>query len=205
MEKNRPEPSSNRAWLFALGHFINDLYPAFLPPLLPLLVEKFQLTFTRASVLATVLSFSSSMTQPLFGYLADKLGGRTLLILGPLVGGVSLSWIGAGDPPNLFGIHSPIGPGVLFPPGDDKSAERSQRPQKKGAEHDPPLPGIFLSAKTIQTEGRTRTFTYFSGSRSRCSMPSWKRARGMISLTRGFTLIFLFCRSLMARGKSFMK
>ena len=97
MEKNSSEPSSNRAWLFALGHFINDLYPAFLPPLLPLLVEKFQLTFTRASVLATVLSFSSSMTQPLFGYLADKLGGRTLLILGPLVGGVSLSWIGAID------------------------------------------------------------------------------------------------------------
>ena len=97
MEKNSSKPSSNRAWLFALGHFINDLYPAFLPPLLPLLVEKFQLTFTRASVLATVLSFSSSMTQPLFGYLADKLGGRTFLILGPLVGGVSLSWIGAID------------------------------------------------------------------------------------------------------------
>jgi FSR family fosmidomycin resistance protein-like MFS transporter len=78
-----------------LGHFINDLYPAFLPPLLPLLVEKFQLTFTRAGVLATVLSFSASLTQPLFGYLADRLGGRTLILLGPLVCGVSLSFIGA--------------------------------------------------------------------------------------------------------------
>ena len=95
MKENMPESSSSKAWLFALGHFINDLYPAFLPPLLPLLVEKFQLTFTRASVLATVLSFSSSMTQPLFGYLADKLGGRLLIIIGPLVGGVSLSLAGA--------------------------------------------------------------------------------------------------------------
>ncbi len=84
-----------KAALLALGHFINDLYPAFLPPLLPLLVEKFQLTFTRAGILATVLSFSSSMTQPLFGYLADRLGGRTLILLGPLVCGVCLSFIGA--------------------------------------------------------------------------------------------------------------
>jgi MFS transporter, FSR family, fosmidomycin resistance protein len=97
MSENISDRSSRRASLFALGHFINDLYPAFLPPLLPLLVEKFQLTFTRASVLATVLSFSSSMTQPIFGYLADKLGGRTLIILGPLVGGVSLSLIGGID------------------------------------------------------------------------------------------------------------
>ncbi|NWF57263.1 MAG: MFS transporter [Syntrophaceae bacterium] len=89
------KPFLSQAGLFALGHFINDLYPAFLPPLLPLLVEKFQLTFTRAGVLATVLSFSASLTQPLFGYLADRLGGRTLILLGPLVCGVSLSFIGA--------------------------------------------------------------------------------------------------------------
>jgi FSR family fosmidomycin resistance protein-like MFS transporter len=90
-----PKASFPKAALLALGHFINDLYPAFLPPLLPLLVEKFQLTFTRAGVLATVLSFSASLTQPLFGYLADRLGGRTLILLGPLVCGVSLSFIGA--------------------------------------------------------------------------------------------------------------
>ena len=94
MNVKEPKPSFPIAALFALGHFINDLYPAFLPPLLPLLVEKFQLTFTRAGILATVLSFSASMTQPLFGHLADKLGGRTLILLGPLVCGVCLSLIG---------------------------------------------------------------------------------------------------------------
>lgn len=95
MKIREPKASFPKAALLALGHFINDLYPAFLPPLLPLLVEKFQLTFTRAGVLATVLSFSASLTQPLFGYLADRLGGRTLILLGPLVCGVSLSFIGA--------------------------------------------------------------------------------------------------------------
>ena len=97
MAEKLSDRSPRRAGLFALGHFINDLYPAFLPPLLPILVEKFQLSFTRASVLATVLSFSASLTQPLFGYLADRLGGRAWVILGPLVGGVSLSLIGCID------------------------------------------------------------------------------------------------------------
>ncbi len=95
MDGKDSNASFPKAALLALAHFINDLYPAFLPPLLPLLVEKFQLTFTRAGILATVLSFSSSLTQPLFGYLADRLGGRTLILLGPLVCGVCLSFIGA--------------------------------------------------------------------------------------------------------------
>ncbi len=77
-----------------MGHFINDLYPAFLPPLLPLLVVKFQLSFTRASLLAAALSFSASLTQPLFGYLSDRMGGRKMLIWGPVVGGLCLSCIG---------------------------------------------------------------------------------------------------------------
>ena len=77
-----------------MGHFVTDLYPAFLPPLLPLLVDKFQISLTSASLLATVLSFSASLTQPLFGFLFDKLGGRSMIVLGPVVAGVSMSLIG---------------------------------------------------------------------------------------------------------------
>lgn len=46
----------------------------FFPFMLPLLVEKFRLTFPMDRILAPVLSFSSSMTQPLSGHLADALG-----------------------------------------------------------------------------------------------------------------------------------
>jgi FSR family fosmidomycin resistance protein-like MFS transporter len=88
------EPSLGRTAYLALGHFITDLYPAFLPPLLPLLVEKFQLSFTRADLLATVMGFSASLTQPIFGYLSDKLGGRRMIIWGPVVSGLSFSLIG---------------------------------------------------------------------------------------------------------------
>ena len=77
-----------------LGHFVTDLYPAFLPPLLPLLIGKFQISLTSASLLATVLSFSASLTQPLFGFLFDKLGGRKMIVFSPVVAGLSLSLIG---------------------------------------------------------------------------------------------------------------
>jgi len=97
MDGKPGESYSKKALYLSLGHFITDLYPGILPPLLPLLIEKFQFSFTRASLLAMVMSFSASMTQPVFGYLSDKLGGRWLIIFGPIVGGLSLSFIGLAD------------------------------------------------------------------------------------------------------------
>ncbi len=104
-DRNGVQPSESglgKAWYYALGHFINDLYPAFLPPLLPLLLEKFHLNFTQAGLLATVLGFSSSMTQPVFGYLSDRVGGRKMILLGPVVGSVSLSFIGLANTYSLL-------------------------------------------------------------------------------------------------------
>jgi FSR family fosmidomycin resistance protein-like MFS transporter len=77
-----------------VGHFVIDLYAAFLPPLLPLLIDKFQISFVSASLLAAALSLSSSMTQPVFGVLFDKLGGWKMIIWGPVVAGLSLSLLG---------------------------------------------------------------------------------------------------------------
>jgi len=88
------EDSSGKAVYLALGHFVTDIYPAFLPPLLPLLIDKFQLSFTSVSLLATVQSLSTSLTQPFFGFLFDKIGGRKMIIFGPVVAGLSLSFIG---------------------------------------------------------------------------------------------------------------
>lgn len=75
MEEKSGEAYSKKALYLSLGHFATDLYPGFLPALLPLLIEKFQFSFTRASLLAMVMGFSTSLTQPVFGYLSDKLGG----------------------------------------------------------------------------------------------------------------------------------
>jgi len=94
MNERKAEPSFIVAMYLALGHFVIDLYAAFLPPLLPLLIDKFQISFTSASLLATVLSLSSSMTQPVFGFFFDKVGGWKMIIWGPVVAGLSFSFLG---------------------------------------------------------------------------------------------------------------
>lgn len=65
------------------AHFINDFHVAFLAPLLPLVVSRFDLTLTLAGLLATILNTSAALSQPLFGALADRMRRRFLVVLGP--------------------------------------------------------------------------------------------------------------------------
>jgi FSR family fosmidomycin resistance protein-like MFS transporter len=94
MSERKAERSFVIAMYLALGHFVIDLYAAFLPPLLPLLIDKFQISFTSASLLATILTLSASLTQPVFGFLFDKLGGWKMITWGPVVAGLGLSSLG---------------------------------------------------------------------------------------------------------------
>jgi FSR family fosmidomycin resistance protein-like MFS transporter len=77
--------------LMTVGHFIDDLYPAFLPPLLPVFIDKFGLSLTLAGALGTVLSLTTSVCQFGFGWLADRVGKRPFVVFGPLVACVFLS------------------------------------------------------------------------------------------------------------------
>ncbi len=94
MNEKKAERFFGKGAYLALGHFVADLYPAFLPPLLPLLIDRFHISLTSASLLAMVLSFSMSMTQPLFGFLFDTIGGSKMIVWGPIIGGLSMSLIG---------------------------------------------------------------------------------------------------------------
>ena len=72
----------NRSLLsLSLAHFTLDLYPSILPIMLPFLMASLHLTYTQAGLVATAYLVGSSLTQPLFGYLADRFTPR---ILGPL-------------------------------------------------------------------------------------------------------------------------
>jgi len=90
-----PEPAGGAnvrgVGLMTLGHFMDDVYPGFIPPLLPFFIEKFGLSFTLAGVLSTVLSLSTSVGQFSFGWLADRVGRRTFVVAGPLAACVFLS------------------------------------------------------------------------------------------------------------------
>jgi FSR family fosmidomycin resistance protein-like MFS transporter len=66
------------------GHFMHDTFSAFVPPLLPLLIEKLDLSYTLASSLA-VFTQLPSLLSVLIGYLADRLSVRYLVIFAPAI------------------------------------------------------------------------------------------------------------------------
>lgn len=106
--------------LIAITHGTIDAYVAFIHPLLPRIMEKLGLSIALAATLVMILSVSSSLLQPLFGYLADRYGRRPFLALGPVVTGVFLSLMGLAP---SFGvllallILGGLGSSAFHPPG----------------------------------------------------------------------------------------
>ncbi len=126
----RPEPPGSRsrkdrgsafriAVTLTVAHFANDAYVAFLHPLLPRLMDKLDLSIALAAVLTMTVSLTSSLPQPVMGYLADRVGRRWLVALGPIVSGIFLSLIGLAP---TFGVLvtllalGGLGSAVFHPP-----------------------------------------------------------------------------------------
>jgi FSR family fosmidomycin resistance protein-like MFS transporter len=80
--------------LFCVTHFIIDVYSGALGALQPLLMAPFRMNFTQAGILAGVLSLSSSVLQPGWGYLADRFHSRLFTALAPAVAGIFISALG---------------------------------------------------------------------------------------------------------------
>ena len=80
--------------LVAFSHFIHDVYTSFLPPLLPLIIEKLSLTLGQAGLLSTIMQIPA-LLNPFIGLFADSKGlARWLVILAPTLTAVPMSLIG---------------------------------------------------------------------------------------------------------------
>lgn len=77
-------------WVPALGHFTNDFYSNLLPVMFPLLVASLGLTYGQTGLVVTMATATSSLTQPLFGYLTDRFQPRFLGLGGMLWAAVSM-------------------------------------------------------------------------------------------------------------------
>ncbi len=77
----------------ASGHALHDTYTAFLPPLLPVLIEKFTLSNAQAGLLSVFMQWPS-LLQPFIGYLADHVNLRYLVIIAPAVSAAAMSLLG---------------------------------------------------------------------------------------------------------------
>lgn len=83
-----------RVAVMALSHFTNDVYAAFLAPLLPLVVAKFNLSLVLAGFLGTMFNTSSAFSQPLFGLAADRAVRPVFTIAGPLLTTLMMGLLG---------------------------------------------------------------------------------------------------------------
>jgi FSR family fosmidomycin resistance protein-like MFS transporter len=77
----------------SVAHAVHDTYSAFLPALLPLLIEKFSLTNTAAGLFSVFYQLPS-LLQPLIGWLADRVNLRWMIILAPTITGAAMSTLG---------------------------------------------------------------------------------------------------------------
>jgi FSR family fosmidomycin resistance protein-like MFS transporter len=83
-----------RLWLMTLGHLVIDSNAALLFALLPLFVTRLHINFAQAGALATLLLMTSSVTQPLFGYVQDRHPLFPMSSLGLLLAGLAMGLTG---------------------------------------------------------------------------------------------------------------
>jgi FSR family fosmidomycin resistance protein-like MFS transporter len=88
--------------LFSCGHFFIDLYSIALSVLQPLLLAQYGLSLTQAGVLGGVLVFSTSMMQPVYGYLSDRFHTYLFAALAPAVAAIFITSLGLA--PGYWGL-----------------------------------------------------------------------------------------------------
>jgi len=87
------DPQISKVVTIAAGHAAHDTYSAFLPPLLPVFIERLSLARAEAGLL-TVFLQGPSLLQPLIGHLGDRRDLRLGVILSPAVTAACMSLIG---------------------------------------------------------------------------------------------------------------
>ena len=79
MAASAARPNTRALGLLALGHLVVDMNQGVLAPLLPFFKGVFGLSYAASGAILLVSSLTSSLVQPVFGYLADRTARRWLL------------------------------------------------------------------------------------------------------------------------------
>ncbi len=91
---SRVRPNARLIGLLALGHLVIDTNQGSLPAVLPYLKSIHGLSYAEAGMIVLVASITSSIIQPLFGYLADQTARRWLLPVSVFLSGIGLGLTG---------------------------------------------------------------------------------------------------------------
>jgi len=94
---------SGKVTLISFGHLVHDTYTSFLAPILPLLIEKFSMSYSLSSFLG-LLQRLPNLINPFLGLLADRMAMRWLVILSPSITAIAMSLIGLAPSVTLIAI-----------------------------------------------------------------------------------------------------
>lgn len=105
--------------LMAGAHMMVDGYGNILAPLLPLLITRLDLSLAAAGTMTMLFQLSASVAQVGFGHLADRWNPRLLVMAGPILSIVVLSFVGAATTPMMLAailIVGGLGGAAFHPP-----------------------------------------------------------------------------------------
>ncbi len=75
------------------GHFVHDIFTAFVAPLLPLIIENLSISLTLAGALTAIMQLPSIL-NPFIGHLADRISVRHFVIWAPAITATAIGLIG---------------------------------------------------------------------------------------------------------------
>jgi FSR family fosmidomycin resistance protein-like MFS transporter len=90
----RVRPHAKLIALLALGHLVVDVNQGSLPAVLPFLKSAHQLSYAQAATIILMANLTSSIIQPIFGYLSDRTARRWILPTSIILSGVGLALLG---------------------------------------------------------------------------------------------------------------
>ena len=79
--------------VISAGHLCHDIYTSFLAPLLPILINKMEMTYASAGFISVMLRLPS-LFNPFIGAFADRFQLKYLVILSPTVTAIAMCFIG---------------------------------------------------------------------------------------------------------------
>jgi MFS family permease len=89
-------------YLLVIAHFSHHLLTALLVPLMPFIRDDFALDYAHAGLLVTAFTVTYGISQLPAGWLADRIGQRTLIAIG--ISGVAVAGLLIGLAPNYIAL-----------------------------------------------------------------------------------------------------
>ena len=91
------------------GHFMVDWYASVLVPLYPFITAKLGISLSFISTIIALGHMLSSMLQPLFGYISDKLRHRTFMFWGLIIASVFIPLTVVSDTARFLSVFLILG------------------------------------------------------------------------------------------------